>query len=114
LVICDDFRRTALHPAADQTIAQFRRGWRINTLLTAEELQALARDAGFEHQQTIDLTAFVEIRRLRDRVASGLLALLRPFSLVNTRFDYLVGGSALQKALANRWIGYDLAWFHRV
>ncbi len=114
LVICDDFRRPAAAAAAERTIERFRAGWRVNTLLSAAELQTLAREAGFEHRQTTDLTAFVEIRRTRDRMVSGLLSLLGWLPLENTRLGYLVGGSALQQALARGWIGYDLAVFRRL
>jgi hypothetical protein len=97
----------------EQTIERFRSGWRVNTLLSAEELRAMAREAGFEHERTIDLTAFVEIHRLRDRMVNGLLSLLGFLPLANTRLGYLVGGSALQKSLVEGWIGYDLALFRR-
>lgn len=114
LVICDDFRRSPSSAGAEQTIERFRSGWRVNTLLSSGELRAAAQAAGFEHQQTIDLTAFVEIRRMRDRVVNGLLSLVGWLPLEDTRLGYLVGGSALQKALAHGWIGYDLAVFRRV
>lgn len=118
LVICDDFRRPASEAAAgaaaERTLERFRGGWRVNTLLSAGELRTLARKAGFEHQQTIDLTAFVEIRRMRDRMVNGLLSLLGWLPLENTRLGYLVGGSALQHAIAQGWIGYDLAVFRRL
>jgi SAM-dependent methyltransferase len=114
LVICDDFRRTPSSPASARTIERFRSGWRINTLLSAEELQRLAEDAGFEHVKTTDLTRFVEIHRLRDRMVDGLLSLLGSLPLEDTRLGYLVGGSALQKALAHGWIGFDFALFRRL
>jgi SAM-dependent methyltransferase len=114
LVICDDFRRSAAGPASERTIERFRNGWRINTLLSAEELGALAREAGFEREDTIDLSPFVEIRRIRDRMASALLSLVAWLPLENTRLGYLSGGSALQKALAHGWIGYDVVVFRRL
>jgi SAM-dependent methyltransferase len=113
LVIADDFLRSASSADAARTVARFKNGWRVNTLLAAADLERLARAAGFAHVQTTDLTPFVEIRRPRDRVVHGVLALIGWLPLENTRLGYLVGGSALQTALARGWIGYDLAVFRR-
>lgn len=55
LVVCDDFRRSTDSEAAARAIDRFRRGWRINTLLSQDELQARARTAGFEHESSVDL-----------------------------------------------------------
>ncbi len=113
LVICDDFRRSA-GAAAAGTIEQFRRGWHVNTLIDRDDVRALARAAGFEHESTVDLSPYLEIRRLRDRAGQVMLRLFGSLPLVATRFDYLSGGSALQTCLERGWIGYDLARFRRV
>jgi SAM-dependent methyltransferase len=113
LVICDDARRAAAGPEATRTIERFTAGWRVNTLLSAEELASLARTAGFSAVRTVDLSPFVDIRRPRDRVVDAMVALTGWLPLENTRFGYLVGGSALQRALAHGWIGYDFAVFRR-
>jgi SAM-dependent methyltransferase len=123
LVIADDFLRSASSSdghlrqgdggQAARTIARFKGGWRVNTLLSSGELEGLARAAGFAHVGTTDLTPFVEIRRPRDRFVHGALSLIGWLPLEDTRLGYLVGGSALQTALAHGWIGYDLAVFRR-
>jgi SAM-dependent methyltransferase len=113
LVICDDFKRPTGDAAAG-TIERFCRGWQVNTLLERGDLRALARDAGFEHESTDDLSPYLEIRRVRDRLGQAMLRLFGSLPLVATRFDYLWGGSALQTCLERGWIGYDLARFRRV
>jgi SAM-dependent methyltransferase len=113
LVICDDFRR-ATDEAAAGTIERFCRGWHVNTLLDRGSLRALARSAGFEHESTVDLSPYLEIRRLRDRVGQVMLRLFGSLPVVATRSDYLRGGSALQTCLERGWIGYDLARFRRL
>jgi SAM-dependent methyltransferase len=117
LVVCDDFRRSTGNGAAARAIDRFRRGWRINTLLSQEELQARARTAGFEHESSVDLSTALDIRRTRDRVIDRLGAaaewLTRRALGDSNRLDYLLGGSALQECLANGWIGYDLTVFRR-
>ena len=114
LVICDDFRRPTTGPGAQRSIERFSRGWHINTLIQPDELHALARAAGFEHESTTDLSPYLEIRRMRDRVIGALLALWGWLPLEATRFGHLLGGSALQTCLENEWIGYDLALFRRL
>ena len=114
LVICDDFRRPTTGPGAARTIERFCLGWHVNALLQPGELHALARAAGFEHESTFDLSPYLEIRRLRDRVVDILLALFGWLPLEATRFGHLLGGSALQTCLRKGWIGYDLVLFRRV
>jgi ubiquinone/menaquinone biosynthesis C-methylase UbiE len=116
LILCDDFKRATAStssPAAS-AVDRFRRGWHINTLVTSDELREMAAHAGFEHHSTTDLTHYLELNRPRDRVVSALLPLLGWLPLQATRFGHLLGGSALQKCLDNRWIGYDLVVFQRV
>ena len=113
LIICDDFRRAPADPEAERLIRRFRRGWHINTLLQPDELHALARAAGFEHESTMDLTPMLEMRRSRDRIVDLLAGIIERLPLGRDRVDYLVGGSALQSCLARGWIGYDLVVFRR-
>jgi SAM-dependent methyltransferase len=114
LVICDDITRSPAEPAARRTIERFCRGWHVNTLLDQPALRAQAREAGFEHESTTDLTPYLEIRRPRDRVIDALGALFGGLPVVRDRFGYLIGGSALQTCLARGWIGYDLTQFRRL
>jgi tocopherol O-methyltransferase len=113
LVVCDDFRRPSDDPRAARAVEQFVRGWHINTLLAADELRALARAAGFEHESTIDLTPWLELDRPRDRAITALVALFGWLPLARTRVAHVVGGSALQTCLKRRWIGYDMVRFRR-
>ena len=114
LVICDDVRRSTASAAAGRAIDRFCRGWHINTLLHQDELRALARTAGFEHQSTVDLSSALEMRRARDRAISVLAAVAGWLPFGTGRLDYLLGGSALQECLARGWIGYDLTVFRRL
>jgi len=114
LAICDDFKRPTDGPAAWRAIEQFTRGWHINSLLDRGELQALAREAGFAHESTVDLSSYLELNRPRDRAIKVLTFFTEWVPLSWSRFDHLAGGSALQKCLERGWIGYDLALFRRV
>ncbi|HUE89636.1 MAG TPA: methyltransferase domain-containing protein [Vicinamibacterales bacterium] len=110
-VICDDFRRAAAGPEATAAIERFRRGWHINTLLEPEDLLALAAAAGFDHESTTDLSPYVEISRLRDRLVDVLARPIERLPWRWSRLDPWLGGSALQTCLRNGWLGYDLVVF---
>ena len=114
LLICDDFQRSSDEPEATDSIERFRRGWHINTLIGRDELRARARAAGFEHESTTDLSPYLELRRVRDRIANAFLTLFGWLPLDMTRYGYVSGGSALQTCLEREWIGYDLVLFRRV
>ena len=114
LLICDDFRRQLTEPATTRTVERFCQGWHVNALLKRNELHALAKAAGFEHESTDDLSPYLEIGRFRDRMIDVLLAPFARVPLDITRIGYLNGGSALQKCLRKGWIGYDLARFRRL
>ena len=128
LVICDDVRRPATNPAASRAIDRFKRGWHINTLLGLDELVALAGSAGFQKESNIDLSPWLELRRLRDRAIAlpaalidglrqGLRSILRSdptlVRQVDRRYGHLLGGSALQDCIAHGWIGYEFVVFRR-
>jgi SAM-dependent methyltransferase len=113
LVICDDARRVTSDGPAGRAIDRFCRGWHVNALLRQDELRALARDADFAHESTVDLTSVLEIGRARDRAISLLGTACEWLSIRSPRLDYLLGGAALQHCLARGWIGYDLSVFRR-
>jgi ubiquinone/menaquinone biosynthesis C-methylase UbiE len=113
LILCDDFKRPTSRAAAEAAIARFVRGWHINTLLTSAELTELAAEAGFEHRSTTDLTHYLELNRPRDQIVRAVLPLVAWLPLHATRFGHLLGGTALQRCLDERWVGYDLVVFQR-
>jgi cyclopropane fatty-acyl-phospholipid synthase-like methyltransferase len=109
LVICDDLKTGVVSPAATRAIDEFTKGWHINTLLERDALIRLAREAGFEHESTQDLTSLLELNR--DVAIAVGVALLKRLPLDTKRFDYAIGGAALQTCLARRWIAYELSVF---
>ena len=114
LIICDDFRRPVTDPTAVGMVERFCDGWHINSLLQPSELRTLAGAAGFDHHSTVDLTEYLELGRPRDKAIAWLVSLFGWMPPVASRFDHLLGGSALQTCLARRWIGYELAVFRRL
>lgn len=113
LMVCDDVRRESTDPRAARVVAQFRRGWHVNSLLTASELRQTAAGAGFTHVATTDLTPFLDLRRPRDRAIAVLARLFGALPGLSTRMAPLIGGHALQTGLLRGWIGYDFTVFRR-
>ena len=114
LVICDDVRKDVTSPDAERTIDRFARGWHINTLLDRQALVRLAREAGFTHESTSDLTSMLEIHRARDWAIGVGLGLFGWVPLIRDRFDYVAGGHALQTCLAKGWIRYEINVFRSI
>ena len=128
LVVCDDFRRPSSDHQSSHAIQRFREGWHINTLISRDDLVRLSQSAGFELDSASDLTQWLEIHRVRDRLLGvpmnvfdrtcrALQPLLRldppVIDRANRRFGHLLGGQALQICLAQGWVGYDLAVLRR-
>ena len=113
LLICDDVRRPTTAAAAPRAIERFRQGWHVNTLIDREELTELATNAGFAHEETEDLTDYLELQRPRDRLISLMATTVGWIPAVATRYDNLLGGAALQQCLTRGWVGYDLAIYRR-
>lgn len=113
LVVCDDFRTDDGNRNAERTLAQFARGWHVNTLIAPDELRALAARAGLEPVMTADLTAYLELARPRDRAIGLLAAAVGWIPTIATRLAPLTGGAALQRGLARGWIAYHYTVFQR-
>ena len=114
LVICDDFRCPTNDPTSQQVVEKFCRGWHINSLMSPTDFRDLAVRQGFEHIETVDLTQYLEIGRPRDWLIALGIYLFGWIPIVANRFDYLLGGNALQSCLSQGWVRYELAVFQRV
>jgi SAM-dependent methyltransferase len=115
LVICDDFlaRSDPLSPRHARWLQDFRLGWRVGSLITAECGRELARDAGFSPVEDLDLTPYLELRRPRDRAVGLLMALTRPMPIAGEYWRSLAGGDALQHALGSGALHYRFLRFER-
>ena len=82
--------------------------------MSPTDFRDLAVRQGFEHIETVDLTPHLEIGRPRDRLIALGIYLFGWIPTVAHRFDYLLGGNALQACLLNGWVRYELAVFQRV
>lgn len=116
LVVCDDFLAANSDPGSPRAVrrlAEFRRGWRIGSLHTVEQVRALAAAHGLTLVADSDLTPHLDLRRPRDRWISLLVTAGRPLRLPGDYWQSLVGGDALQWCLVNGALQYRILQFDR-
>ncbi|HEY6726890.1 MAG TPA: methyltransferase domain-containing protein, partial [Polyangiaceae bacterium] len=109
LVVCDDFiadASVASSAAAQKWIDRFRRGWVVGSLLEPSELDAIAREHGFERDETIDLSGFQEMNRPRDFAIGALMRSFGWLPIKDSYWSMLYGGHALQVAHKRGWLRY--------
>jgi len=103
LVLCDDFLTGA---GEDRWVREFRRGWRLSSLLNPKAVDTLLLEHGFELVEDRDLTPSLELDRPRDRALGLLMALTRPFSSMSSRLEAHLGGNALRQCLKRGLVAY--------
>ena len=116
LVVCDDFLTSAAPPdtaKARRRLEEFRVGWHANSLLSVQQARELAAGSGLTLVRELDLTAFLELRRPRDRWISLLVGTGRVFGPAGPYWQSLVGGNALQWALLHGLLSYRFLEFHK-
>lgn len=114
LILCDDWMTDKDRglAARERCLDQFRAGWRIGSLHTVAELVAMSGRAGLRLVEDMDLTSYLRLGRPRDRVvkmAVGTTAIVPRLRnrLVEMPFwANMIGGSALQVGLSQRWLEY--------
>lgn len=116
LVVCDDFladAEVAREPAARTWIERFRRGWVVGSLLDPRELDNVAREHGFEHEETIDLSPFQEMNRPRDFAIGVLMRSFGWLPIKDSYWSMLYGGHALQVAHKRGFLRYLFSVWRR-
>jgi hypothetical protein len=104
LVVVDDFLvSNELSADGARIVHDFRRGWRIQTLVTPQDAAEAARSAGFELAGQTDLTPYLELGRPRDVIIRRMVDVMRWFPSLDRRpgLANLIGGDALQRGLEN-------------
>jgi len=117
LVVCDDFlgpgAARALSRRDEQRLADVRAGWHASSLVSARHASELAERAGLRLEKSLDLSARLQLGRPRDHAIALFVALARPLAPSGQWFRSLLGGSALQQALASRLIEFRCLVFRR-
>jgi len=108
LVLCDDVLSPPHDAEARRWVARFTRGWHLNSLLSEQEICALAANAGFRLVQMQDLSA--HLRGFHPFVLWAMRWLTR-VPLPWAYWDNLAGGTALQWCVKKGWTRYlALVW----
>jgi cyclopropane fatty-acyl-phospholipid synthase-like methyltransferase len=117
LVLFDDFltERAATNASASEArlLQEVRDGWLANSLVTVREAEQLARRAGFELEEDVNLTTRLELARPRDRAIALLVAVGRHLPFQGFRFRSLLGGNALQVGLRSGLLEFRCLSFRR-
>jgi SAM-dependent methyltransferase len=114
LVVVDDFLASNdLSGAAERVVRDFRRGWRIQTLITFDEAVAAASAEGFALVDQTDLTPYLELGRPRDVIIRGLVGVMRWFPSLDRQpgLANMIGGDALQRGLGTGVFTHRFATF---
>lgn len=118
LFVCDDF--LASHPGPKEAagrrrlLRRFKRGWQVQSLLTAADMRSLAEKHGFSLVHAEDLSSYLELNRPRDIGIRILLGLLGWLPIDSPFWDNLRGGDALQRLLLSGDIRYLLLRFEKI
>lgn len=116
LVLTDDvLGPEADDPRAENALARFRRGWRVSSLLSPAEIGRHAHAAGFEAEESRDLTPWIRLGRKRDRALRALsrtLGWARPLERWPVWASW-IGGDAHQEGLERRWLEYRFLVFRK-
>ncbi|GAB3950452.1 SAM-dependent methyltransferase [Micromonospora vulcania] len=122
LIVCDDWMTDKDRglPARERCLDQFRAGWRIGSLHTVPELADMSQRVGLRLLEDLDLTSYLRLGRPRDRVIDVVLSATGALPRVHDRlvetpfWANMIGGSALQAGLSQRWMEYRLLVLERV
>jgi len=110
LVICDDVlsgsAREGVSSGEQRLLNEFRYGWAAPSLSSHETMSAAAESCGFHHLKSLDLTPNLELDRPRDRLVRAIMTVGRYLPIRGYRWRSLLGGNALQIAVASGLIEY--------
>ena len=117
LIVVDDMLArpgTSLTAREARLVAQFRRGWHLGHVATAEEMTAAADAAGLAPGAARDLTGLLRLDRLRDRLLRPVGPLAAALGLASVPlFANMIGGNALTCAYRGGIMRYRLLAFRK-
>jgi cyclopropane fatty-acyl-phospholipid synthase-like methyltransferase len=106
LVVCDDFLNRSAEGREARLLDAFRQGWRVGSLLTVDQAGEAAGRHGLTLVRDLDLSGGLELRRLRDRWISVVVACGRMARPSGEYWLSLAGGDALQRLLVRGVLSY--------
>jgi SAM-dependent methyltransferase len=109
LMICDDFLAGgSLSRRGRKWVERFKTGWHANSLLPQGAVLSMAKKAGFELLDVVDLSPYL---RPINPIVLSVMQLVSRLPLPSSYGDNLSGGAALQVCIKNGWTKYlALTW----
>jgi ubiquinone/menaquinone biosynthesis C-methylase UbiE len=117
LIICDDFltdESILKNKKAKPWLKQFQDGWLVSSLLSHQQVNKYASQAGFQEVECQDLSPYLKLKRPRDYFIKLLIKVMGKHALKYPYFQMLYGGNALQKCLAKKWISHELIIWKKI
>ena len=113
LIICDDFltEGDGTRVESDKLLAAFVEGWHIGSLWKIEKLKNKAENHGLTLAKNTDLTPYLNLWTLRDKMAHFFLYLYKLLPVKSIYWESVRGGDALQKCLIRGLINYRFLVF---
>ena len=114
LILIDDFiasnvNETQLEEQDKRRLERFRYGWVLGSLESVTALQKRAK--GFRLIKEVDLSPFLKVYTLKERLIRFGIKLLHPFFKQSEYFKSLIGGDARQACLQRGLIEYKMLVF---
>jgi SAM-dependent methyltransferase len=119
LIIVDDLPTDALRNGRggkriDRWRDEFIRGWHVHTFESETSLREIAESVGMEHLRTVDLSDYVVVDRVRDRLIRLIAGPARLVGLSSQWWDNVRGGNALQQLEKAGYMEYKVIAFRNV
>jgi SAM-dependent methyltransferase len=129
LIVCDDFlsvewgegprgkpktggERTVSRKAV-RMVSRFRRNWKAHGLISAKQLILLAGRYGFQLKENRNLTGFLELGRVRDKIIRFAVFFLVVLPFRPSWLENMIGGDALQYLLKRGTVEYRYLVFNK-
>jgi len=115
LMIFDDFlRRDARTKKEKRILQEFRTGWKANNLDKIDHLSNLANASNLELKEDINLTSYLRLGRLRDKVIAMTAPILRIIPIRHQYATFLLGGNARQQGFKEGLLDYRMLVFNKI
>jgi tocopherol O-methyltransferase len=117
LIICDDFLTAdgaeARTPGRARLLREFKKGWHVGSLVTPQQAEILAEEAGLTLCQTHDLTPYLRLGSAWDRLIAWTVMMGRRLPLNSPWWNSWLGGNAIQQCLKTGLVKFQFLVFRK-
>jgi cyclopropane fatty-acyl-phospholipid synthase-like methyltransferase len=114
LILFDDFLHLRVTNEKEQHILDnLKNGWLANSLLTIDEINTLANQAGLHLIADTDYTSSLRLWRIRDKCVHLIVPFAQLLKNSSEYCRFLIGGDARQRAYKKRLLQYHMLIFQK-